>query len=325
MSAIDGFDSESTYTFCIDGGASKTLLEILDEKGCLVPITKEGKLLQSVEAGSSNINVVKKEGVEKALQDLFNGIFIGEIPVKEVLPYSKVVAGMAGVSIPTNLATVTSIFEELGVNKNALEILTDAELALRLLHGNGIILIAGTGSICFAEKQGMRQRVGGFGRILGDEGSGYQIGLQAVRAGLEAEYGYGEKTALTPALKSLFGVEELKTLFPQINSLEMSAATIATASALVFDLAAKQDPVAERIVSQAAEDLRKLVSTAIKASQLADCELHLWGGVFKGKHADLIIEKIREETDPKGITIINQSSENAAVIFARTFQTIVKS
>ena len=42
-------------------------------------------------------------------------------------------------------------------------------------------------------------------------------------------------------------------------------------------------------------------------------------GVFKGRFADSIIAKIREETDPKGIAIVNQSSENTAVIFARTF------
>src|SRR5205085_2541267 len=125
----------------------------------------------------------------------------------------------------------------MGVNKERLQVLTDAELALRLLKGNGMVLISGTGSICFAEKNGVRQRVGGLGRILGDEGSGYQIGLQAIRAALAEEFGYGPPTSLTPALKAFFEVTEMKTLFPQINSLEMSSATIASVSPLVFEKA----------------------------------------------------------------------------------------
>ncbi len=309
-------------TFCIDGGASKTLLQVIDAQGRLIPITKNGQVTESVESGPSNINLVKKEGVKIALQELFGDLKIGaeQTDLQQILPISRVVAGMAGVSIPENLAAVTALFEELGVQKESLQILTDAELALRLLKGNGVVLISGTGSICFAEKAGVRQRVGGLGRILGDEGSGYQIGLQAIRASLEEEFGYGPRTSLTPALKAFFEVAEMKSLFPLINSLEMSSAEIARASPIVFEKAAEQDPVAIEIIASAAEQLRQLVSTALRISQLTDCELHLWGGVFKGHFADPIIEEIRKETAPRGIKIVNQSSENAAVVFARTFR-----
>lgn len=309
------------FTFCIDGGGSKTLLQIVDARGRIIPLTKNGKAVQSVESGVSNINVVKKEGVKTALQSLFDGLQVGKDQrnLQDILPTSRVIAGMAGVGIPENLATLTSLFEELGVHKENLQVLTDAELTLRLLKGNGVVLISGTGSICFAEKAGVRQRVGGLGRILGDEGSGYQIGLQAIRAALAEEFGYGSPTSLTPALKAFFKVAEMKSLFPQINSLEMSSATIASVSPLVFEKAAEQDLVAASIISRAAHELRQLVSTALRISQLTDCELHLWGGVFKGRFTDPIIEEIRKETAPKGIKIVNQSSENAGVIFARTF------
>lgn len=310
------------FTFCIDGGGSKTLLQIVDARGRIIPLTKHGKIMQSVESGASNINVVKKEGVKIALQDLFEGLKIGaaQSDAQDILPTARVIAGMAGVGIQENLNAVTSLFEELGVRKERLQILTDAELALRLLKGNGIVLISGTGSICFAEKGGIRQRVGGLGRILGDEGSGYQIGLQAIRAALEEEFGYGPPTSLTPTLKAFFGVAQMKSLFPQINSLEMSSATIASVSPLVFEKAIEQDLVAMGIISRAADELRQLVSTALRISQLEDCELHLWGGVFKGPFAEPLIQEIKKETAHKGIKIVNQSSENAGVIFARTFR-----
>lgn len=313
------YTEDEPLTLCIDGGGSKTLLQVVDARGRIIALVKNGKSFQSIESGPSNINVVKREGVKIALQDLFDNLKIGaeQRDLGDILQNSRVVAGMAGVSIPENLAAVTSLFEELGVRKENLQVLTDAEIALRILKGNGVVLISGTGSICFAEKGGVRQRVGGLGRIFGDEGSGYQIGLQAIRATLAEEFGYGLPTSLTPMLRSFFGGDEMKSLFPQINSLEMSAATIASVSPLVFEKAIV-DPVAAGIISHAAEELRQLVSTALRISQLADCELHLWGGVFKGRFADIIIDEIRKATAPKGIKIVNQSSENASVIYARS-------
>jgi N-acetylglucosamine kinase-like BadF-type ATPase len=154
---------------------------------------------------------------------------------------------------------------------------------------------------------------------LGDEGSGYQIGLSAIRAALAEEFGYGPPTRLTPVLRAFYQVAEMKSLFPKINSLDMSAADIAAAASFVFEEAEKNDAVASEIVSQAANDLRQLVTTALKISHLKNCEMHLWGGVFKGRHADRLIKRLREATDPNGIRIVNQSSKNAAVVFARNF------
>ncbi|MES2345369.1 MAG: BadF/BadG/BcrA/BcrD ATPase family protein [Chlamydiota bacterium] len=311
------------YTFCIDGGGSKTLLQVIDARGRIVPLIKNEKVFESVKSGTSNINVVKKEGVKTALQELFSGLKVGaeQIDVQEILPTSRVIAGMAGVGLPENQATVISLFEDLGVSKENLQVLTDAEIALRLLKGNGIVLISGTGSICFAEKDGNRHRVGGLGPILGDEGSGYQIGLQAIKAAIEEEFGSGQPTSLTSALKTFFEVDEIKSLLPLITSREISPATIASASSLVFEKAAvEKDPVAMGIISRAANELRQLVSTALRISQLTNCELHLWGGVFKDRFATQIIEELREETTQRGIKIVNQSSENAGVIFARTFR-----
>ncbi len=315
------FLAEENYTLCIDGGGSKTLLQVLDSRGQAATLYKQGSAANEIMAKASNINVVKKEGVKAAFSDLFTDVSVGpkRVPLSEILPKARVIAGLAGVSIPENIETVTSLFADFGIDKRQLLLMTDAELALRLLKGNGIVLISGTGSICFMEKEGARQRVGGLGRILGDEGSGYQIGLSAIRAALAEEFGYGPPTRLTPVLRAFYQVAEMKSLFPKINSLDMSAADIAAAASFVFEEAEKNDAVASEIVSQAANDLRQLVTTALKISHLKNCEMHLWGGVFKGRHADRLIKRLREATDPNGIRIVNQSSKNAAVVFARNF------
>ncbi len=291
-------------TFCIDGGGSKTELQILDA---------EGKVVKRVEAGPSNFSVVKVEGVRRVLFSL-----LGEY--QKILPNCRIVAGMAGVGLPGNLTAVAAIFEELGARRDNLELLTDGGMALRLMNGNGIVLISGTGSICLAANEGDRYRVGGLGPILGDDGSGHQIALRAIKAAIAQEFAYGPKTSLTPALCTFFGVTELKNLLPQINSSEITAAKIASAAPIVFEKANEGDPVAKEIITQAAVELRKLVATALRLSGLANCQLHLWGGIFKGRYADEIIKVIKNITESRNIQIVNQSSENVAALFAQTFK-----
>jgi len=309
----------NTYTFCIDGGGTKTELQILDRQGRTIPFFKNGVAVDKIHAGPSNISVIKKDGVKSVLKDLFQNIQVNGENVEAVLHRSRIVAGMAGVSQPENKSAVASLFHELGIEKDQLILQNDGELALRLLQGNGIVLISGTGSVCFAEKNGVRHRVGGLGRILGDEGSGYQMGLKALQAALKEEHGYGPSTQLTVALRNHFGVKELKTLSVRINSGEMSPSEIASAAPLVFEKAAQKDAAALAILNRIAEDLREMVSTALKISSLSNCELHLWGGLFNSDFTDTLIKKIKEDSfvEWRNVKIVNRSSENVAVAFAR--------
>ena len=70
---------------------------------------------------------------------------------------------------------------------------------------SGIVLIAGTGSIsyCYNKKTNELNRVGGWGYVLGDEGSGYDIGRQALVAIMKSYDGRGKSTQLTEALKNI--------------------------------------------------------------------------------------------------------------------------
>jgi len=310
MERQEMLDFLGKYTFCIDGGGSKTLLEVLDAKG---------RVQLSIQAPASNINTVKEAGVRAAFRELFENKRIGAQELRALLPQSRVIAGMAGVGIDANASTVKRLFSEWGIKPEQLLLMTDAELALRLLQGNGIVLIAGTGSICFAEQNGEKFRVGGLGRILGDEGSGYKIGLEAIRAALADEYGYGPPTRLAGMLKAHFQVQELKTLIPKINSLDMDAAIIAAVSPLAFDAAAQGDAEARRIVANAANELKELVSTALRISKLSDCELHLHGGLFKGKSSEMIVDALRAALQGRRIEVVNKANENAAAVFAQMF------
>lgn len=312
---------EASYILCIDGGGSKTSLQMLDQKGQLTSFFKNNISTEKLETTGSNINTVGREGVKAVLKSLFENVQIGKegANLVDILPHCRIIAGMAGVGLPKNKESVVALFEEYGISKERILVMSDAELALQLIDDQGIILISGTGSICFSKMNLTHFRVGGLGRILGDEGSGYQIGLQALKAALAEEYGWGTSTSLTPALKEFFNVAELKSLIPQINLGEMPPSKIASCAPLVFKEAREKDSAAEEIITRAASDLGNLLATQLKISNLSDCEVHLWGGIFKNPDADAFIQKIINTAnvgDEKKLKIINKSHDNVAVLYA---------
>jgi N-acetylglucosamine kinase-like BadF-type ATPase len=312
---------ESPYTLCIDGGGSKTLLQIIDHNARVVFFTKNNAITDATEAPGSNINTVGKDGLRATLQKLFDGIVIDNHDLKKLLPTCDVIAGMAGITNPESKKIVAQVFQEFGIKKEKMMLLPDAELNLQLIEGDGIMLIAGTGSICLGKKNNTVYRVGGLGRILGDEGSGYYIGLQAIKAALAAEYGWGPATSLSTHLKEFFTTPELKKIILPLNLQEISPALIAQIAPLVFQQAHAHDTVAQTIIEQAAHHLSFLITTMIAITHLDGCEVQLWGGVFKSEYADAFIKKIehyvfRNHT----IKIINRARQNPALLFAQKKQ-----
>lgn len=98
---------------------------------------------------------------------------------------------------------------------------------------------------------------------------------------------------------------------------EIPPAKIASYTPLVFSKS-EEDAVAKEIIYRAAADLGFLLSTMITRSALSDCDIHLWGGIFKNKHAEAFIQKIREKIPEayRNFRMINQSQNNLAILFA---------
>jgi N-acetylglucosamine kinase-like BadF-type ATPase len=313
---------ESDYLLCIEGGGSKTILQVMNQEGQILSLMKNGVNHTKIETSGSNINLIGPEGVRQVLRSLFDEVFLlegnREIDLKSLIPTSHIIAGMAGTGLPQNKQSIISLIQERGISSDRVLVMSDAEMALQLINGEGIILIAGTGSICLGKRDDTLFRVGGLGRILGDEGSGYQIGLQALKAALAEEYGWGISTNLTPALKELFQVSDLKTLIPKINLGEITPSKIASSAPIVFSKAAEQDEVAKEIIDRAAGDLSYLLTTMINISLLSDCEIHLWGGIFKNVHSEDFIQKVREKLPEayRNLRMINKSQDNLAILFA---------
>ncbi len=134
----------------------------------------------------------------------------------------------------------------------------DAMIALAGAHAGapGLIVIAGTGSIAFGRNaEGQLARVGGWGYVYGDEGGGFDITRQALRAALRLEEGWGPPTSLREKLLAATGASSANDLMHRFYTPAWPRPKIAALSRLVDDAATAGDAIARDILAVAAQQL----------------------------------------------------------------------
>jgi len=177
----------------------------------------------------------------------------------------------------------------------------------------GMALISGTGSLAWGchgvDKHGERieARVGGWGYLLGDEGSGYWIALAGLRAACRAADGIGPKTELLPALLAALQLNAPQELIGELYGQPLDRRRLAQLAPVVMRLADSQgaagDPLAVQIVEQAAVELSQMVQCLLKKLKLDDCHvpLALAGGVLQ--HGTRVRERLVEHLQPLQLQI----------------------
>ncbi|MBM3810460.1 MAG: ATPase [Acidimicrobiia bacterium] len=157
----------------------------------------------------------------------------------------------------------------------------------------GIITIAGTGSMAFGRNtQGQTARAGGWGYIFGDEGGGFDLARQALRAALRAEEGWGPPTTLHSKLLQATGAANANDLLHRFYTPDYSRPQIAALSKLVEEAAREGDSQANDILQAAAQQLA-LLAAAVRRQLFSECERVsvAWiGGVFS---CDALRERFR--------------------------------
>jgi N-acetylglucosamine kinase-like BadF-type ATPase len=173
---------------------------------------------------------------------------------------------------------------------------TDAVIALAGATAGrpGIITIAGTGSIAFGRNaQGRTARAGGWGFVFGDEGGGFDITRQALRAALRMEEGWGPPTVLREALLNATGARDANDLLHRFYTQEYPRPKIASYSRLVDTQAQSGDLVATDILRQAGAQLGAL-ARSVRKRLFAPGEtpaLAYIGGVFRSA---VLLEHFRQ-------------------------------
>jgi len=223
----------------IDGGGTRTRASIVDGD----------EVLAFAENGSIKRLRVGTKTAEANLRAILEDVF-SKAGVKNVKAAS---AGVASATMPGVKEWINGVFTEFGVEH--CEVVGDEVIALdgAFKGGPGILQIAGTGSNCIGRApDGGRESAGGWSSRLGDEGSGYWIGLHAVRRALRA-YDHEEPTRILETVGSLWGTRTLEELVNLGDS--TPGPDFAALAPAVSKLAEDGDPVAIAVLKRAADDL----------------------------------------------------------------------
>jgi len=290
----------------LDGGGSKTLALLADAAG---------RVVGRGSAGASNYQNIGEMAAWATLDTAIAAAFAdADLPPGDV---AAVGLGLAGVDRPEDRA----LFEGWAAGRFGgapVVIANDAELVLAAgtPDGWGIALISGTGSIVYGRSpQGEMARAGGWGHIMGDEGSGYAIGVEALVAVMAAFDGRGPATALTGAVLAHWSLVTPPDLVGRVYRESDSTAEIATLAALVDAAAGDGDPVAADILQAAGRELAITVQAVVRRLALpmpAPCAL-AGGAIVKGQQVRAAflaaVEALGLRLDP--ITPVTEPAQGA--------------
>jgi len=259
------------YYIGIDGGGSFSRLVAVDEKMQII-CRQEGK--------STNIASIGYDGVLENIKSLFaelnsaNGMSLAAC--------QGICIGTAGVGLTENARLMEQIFRSMGyIGK--LKIITDGELVLiaESKGAPGVAVISGTGSIAYAmDGFGNTLRAGGWGHLIDDEGSGYGIGIDAIKCALMDIDGRGEKTILTDMIVQHFNLERIDDVLKYVYGADFTKARIAEAALLVYRAFKDGDRVAALIQDRAAAALVALATALIEKTGLDKHKIVISGSVL---------------------------------------------
>lgn len=242
-----------SYVIGIDGGGTKTALKLADEKG---------NIILTLEGGPCNINSMEKKSVEKMMKELINNsLEKAQLSMEDI---KTLCIGTAGVDRPSDKAIMEEIIRGTGFDGKAI-ITNDAVTALYGGVGGdeGVILISGTGSICYGRNsEGETKRAGGWGHLIGDEGSGYYIGISAINRIAKGHDGIEERTVMTDLILEHLKLENASGLIEYVYRSGAGKSEIASLARLVDEAYKQGDSIAEEILLKAAFELF-LISKAV--------------------------------------------------------------
>ena len=260
----------------VDGGGSSTRVYVADERGQV--------RFKAIGEGSAVTPGAESDSAETIGALVKSAVIDAEMG--HLMPRALVV-GVAGVGREAQKVALQQELERLEVAETVV-VLSDAEAAMEdaFADGPGILLIAGTGSIAWGRSPaGTMQRCGGWGPVLGDEGSGAWLGRKALQVIAAAHDGREPETALTGAVLTALELDDVAALITWAAS--ASPADMAALAPAVLSAAEVGDLRANTIVTIAVEELAlhiRALARALFVDERAAIPVALHGGLLgKGR------------------------------------------
>ncbi|NJK39001.1 MAG: ATPase [Oscillatoriales cyanobacterium RM2_1_1] len=278
------------YVLGIDGGGTKTVCVLMDEIG---------QVISRGEAGPANYQVVGLDRVRHSIEQAIEQALEPAIAhsCQSHVTIQGMGLGLAGIGRPEDFQAIRLLAQQIHtqselpvqwhLHPNAVITGSDSLTALvgGLGHGAGVVAISGTGSHIFGRnRQGQTKRVGGWGYLLGDEGSSYDIGIQGLRVMMRAYDGRGESTGLLEAFQTHLNLQNPESLIQLVYRQGWGAKDIAALGLIVDQVAVAGDPVAQAIITQAAEELALATRVAVQGlfKPGETVEVVTQGGTWRG-------------------------------------------
>ncbi|HXT40458.1 MAG TPA: BadF/BadG/BcrA/BcrD ATPase family protein [Candidatus Angelobacter sp.] len=265
--------SGQTAVLGIDGGGTRSLA---------VAVDLDGQILATAKAGSLNFFGAGLAEAQQNLKRLISSID-RQLPTKTRV--TRVVVGCAALFTDATDAEKRRLCGGI-VPESRTRVVSDCQTAWfgATLGRPGVVVVTGTGSIVLTQSRtGELCRIGGWGHILGDEGSAYWIALESVKAAVLATERRGPNTSLARHVCDWFGVNELVELIPIIHQSGFAKEKFAALSGFLADGRARRDLVFRRICRRAGQALagQTLAAAKVAGLKIKSLPVHLVGSVVE--------------------------------------------
>jgi N-acetylglucosamine kinase-like BadF-type ATPase len=271
-----------------DCGATKSECAAADTKGNILhTLTGEPANFLVIGADKASDNIIS---LIKACKDKLN---FDDDNVKSM------VIGAAGAGRNEDAeklhSSLINLASKKGIALKGVTVVSDAQIALEgaFPDNSGSILIAGTGSIIYGkDKEGKIYRAGGFGRIIGDEGSGYSIGRKALQYVAKYFDGSGEKSVIVSLLSQEYKIDTSEYLIKKVYKENFDIASVAE---LVLAAASKDDLIALTILEEETDELIQQLKMLMKKMNVNELNVAFAGSLVinKNVYSDMLKEKIK--------------------------------
>ena len=291
------------YYLGIDGGGTKTVAVVTDEKG---------RIITTVSGATINFYSVGYENARKNLSELMNKI----TAETAICSFSGAFIGCSALDCEADNETTERLCDGI-INADKIKMHSDVYIALKSVKNAECpcVAICGTGSIATGEdKNGNTHVTGGWGHILGDEGSAYSIAVKALEICCQM-CDKNEKTPLLESAKKFFGVTDFRKAIDIIYSDDMTKDKLAH-FAETLDI---NDETVRKIIITEVQKFAFTVQTLLEKMKNCDV-LGLYGGVFQ--HNSLFREEfsdtIRKNFPHTEIKLIETPPAETAAEIARS-------
>ena len=297
--------TQSHFYLGIDGGGTKTEFALANE---------DGNVIKSLVLGTSNPSDI---GILSASEVLRAGIseICAQIPKSSI----SLFAGLAGGSTEGISEQLEQFFNRFGFAKASHGSDAKNAVAAGLGKRHGIVVIMGTGSVAFAQHGGKQTRVGGYGYLLGDGGSGFAFGRDAILTALQYEDGSGASSAIVDLVKAQCGS---KNVLEKLGSFYNGGKrTIASYASCVFEAYQMGDTVAESIIRNNLKTIAQTVRGAAISipKDLSPIPVVLCGGLASAMGeiiVPMLAEILAKDSKKYNISICQRSMIYGALTLA---------